>query len=150
MSAGIVLAARAHGDVVQIAGVLAGLGAVLAITLALLLAAPELARFLGITAQRVMMRVFGILLAAIAVQALFDQVWPRALQAFDGAALCPHVTLPTLCLAGAEDVLTLPREVEATAALLPNAQHEVFAQAGHSLLLESKHAYDRVVAFAQA
>ncbi|MEZ6038489.1 MAG: alpha/beta hydrolase [Planctomycetota bacterium] len=74
----------------------------------------------------------------------------RALQAFDGASLCPHVTLPTLCLAGAEDVLTLPREVEATAALLPNAQHEVFAQAGHSLLLESKHAYDRVVAFAQS
>lgn len=72
MSAGIVLSARAHGDVVQIAGVLVGLGAVLSITLALLLAAQELARFLGVTAQRVMMRVFGILLAAIAVQALFD------------------------------------------------------------------------------
>ncbi|MBU1211474.1 MAG: MarC family protein [Alphaproteobacteria bacterium] len=72
MSAGIVLAARAQGDVLQIAGILAGLGAVLAITLALLLAAPEVGRLLGVTAQRVMMRVFGILLAAIAVQALFD------------------------------------------------------------------------------
>jgi len=72
MSAAIVLAARAQGDVLQMAGVLAGLGAVLAITLALLLAAPEMSRLLGVTAQRVMMRVFGILLAAIAVQALFD------------------------------------------------------------------------------
>ncbi len=72
MSAGIVLAARAHGDVVQIAGVLAGLGAVLVLTLGLLLVAPELARFIGVTAQRVLMRVFGLLLAAIAVQALFD------------------------------------------------------------------------------
>lgn len=72
MSAGILLAAQAGGDVVQLTGVLAGLGAVLAMTLGLLLIAPELARFLGVTAQRVLMRVFGILLAAIAVQALFD------------------------------------------------------------------------------
>jgi MarC family membrane protein len=72
MSAGILLAAQADGNIVHLAGVLAGLGAVLAITLGLLLTAPELARFLGVTAQRVLMRVFGILLAAIAVQALFD------------------------------------------------------------------------------
>lgn len=72
MSAGILLAAQADGDLVHLAGVLAGLGAVLAITLGLLLIAPELARCLGVTAQRVLMRVFGILLAAIAVQALFD------------------------------------------------------------------------------
>lgn len=72
ISAGIVLSARAHGDVVQFAGVVAGLVAILALTLALLLVAQELARFVGVTAQRVLMRVFGILLAAIAVQALFD------------------------------------------------------------------------------
>ena len=72
MSAGILLAAQGEGDLVHLAGVLAGLGAVLAITLGLLVAAPELTRFLGVTAQRVLMRVFGFLLAAIAVQALFD------------------------------------------------------------------------------
>lgn len=72
MSAGILLAARADGDLIALGGVLFGLAAVIAITLVLLLTAPELARFLGVTAQRVLMRVFGILLAAIAVQALFD------------------------------------------------------------------------------
>ena len=46
--------------------------------------------------------------------------------------------------------LTLPREVAATAALLPEAEHESFAGAGHSLLLESVAAFDRVVAFARA
>lgn len=41
-------------------------------TLALLHAAHEFNRFIGVTAQRVAMRVFGILLAAIAVQAVFN------------------------------------------------------------------------------
>lgn len=72
MSAGIVLAARTDGNLVELAGVLAGLGAVLAATLVLMLVGPELTRLLGVTAQRVMMRVFGVLLAAIAVQSLFD------------------------------------------------------------------------------
>lgn len=74
MSAGILLAARTEGHPEQLAGVLAGLGAVLALTLVLLLAAPELTRLIGVTAQRVLMRVFGVLLAAIAVQALFDGI----------------------------------------------------------------------------
>ncbi|MCK5941894.1 MAG: alpha/beta hydrolase, partial [Planctomycetes bacterium] len=78
----------------------------------------------------------------------FMRAQARALQAFDGAALCPRVTMPTLCLAGAEDTLTLPHEVEATAALLPNAEHQRFEQAGHSLLLESATAFERVAAFA--
>ncbi|MBU2581184.1 MAG: MarC family protein [Alphaproteobacteria bacterium] len=72
MSAGIVLAARAHGEFAQVAGVVAGLAAVLGLTLVLLLVAPAMAQFLGVTAQRVLMRVFGVLLAAIAVQSLFD------------------------------------------------------------------------------
>jgi pimeloyl-ACP methyl ester carboxylesterase len=77
------------------------------------------------------------------------QAQARALQAFDGAQLCPRVTLPALLLAGAEDTLTLPREVEATAALLPNARCERIENAGHSLLLESAAAFERVVAFAR-
>ena len=72
MSAGILLAANAYGDPLRLAVVVAGLALVMVLTLALLLAAHELNRFLGITAQRVLMRVFGILLAAIAVQAVFN------------------------------------------------------------------------------
>lgn len=74
----------------------------------------------------------------------------RALQSFDGAALCPLVRCPTLCLAGAEDTLTLPREVAATAAAIPGARHHVVPDAGHSLLLESAAAFDLVADFVRA
>jgi multiple antibiotic resistance protein len=74
MSSAILLAANAHGDSLQIAGVVAALLLTMALTLALLLAGHDLNRLLGITAQRVLMRVFGILLAAIAVQAVFTGV----------------------------------------------------------------------------
>jgi 3-oxoadipate enol-lactonase len=77
----------------------------------------------------------------------FMQAQARALQSFDGASLCAQVAWPTLCLAGGEDLLTLPREVAATAARIPGAAHECFANAGHSLLLESAGAFDAVVAF---
>jgi pimeloyl-ACP methyl ester carboxylesterase len=78
---------------------------------------------------------------------VFMQAQARALQDFDGAALCDLVTWPTLCLAGGEDSLTLPIDVAATAARIAGAEHECFATAGHSLLLESAAAFDRVVAF---
>jgi pimeloyl-ACP methyl ester carboxylesterase len=77
----------------------------------------------------------------------FMQAQARALQSFDGEALCREVRWPTLCLAGGEDTLTLPREVAATAAGIAGAEHAVFADAGHSLLLESAAAFDRVIAF---
>lgn len=80
----------------------------------------------------------------------FMKAQAQALQAFDGAGLCARVTWPVLCLAGEEDVLTLPREVAATAATIPGAAYEAFANAGHSLLLESAAAFDRTVAFLQA
>ena len=65
MSAGILLAANAHGDALELAGTMAALATVMALTLALLLLAHDVARFLGVTAQRVLMRVFGILLARV-------------------------------------------------------------------------------------
>lgn len=71
MSAGILLAANAHGQPAALAMTVAGLVVVMTLTLVLLLVAHELSRFVGITAQRVLMRVFGILLAAIAVEAVF-------------------------------------------------------------------------------
>lgn len=73
----------------------------------------------------------------------------RALRAFDGADRCAQVALPTLCLAGAEDTLTLPAEVAATAARIPGAVHATMPAAGHSLLLESAAAFDRVITFAR-
>jgi multiple antibiotic resistance protein len=72
MSAGILLAANADGNPLGLAVTVAGLAAVMILTLALLLLSHELNNVIGITAQRVLMRVFGILLAAIAVQAAFN------------------------------------------------------------------------------
>jgi multiple antibiotic resistance protein len=74
MSAGILLAANAHGEPLGLAVVTGALAAVMVATLALLILAHELNRVLGVTAQRVLIRVFGILLAAIAVQALFNGI----------------------------------------------------------------------------
>jgi multiple antibiotic resistance protein len=72
MSAGILLAANADGDAAQLTMTVAALAAAMVVTFVLLLVAHRLTQFLGITAQRVLMRVFGILLAAIAVQAMFN------------------------------------------------------------------------------
>lgn len=74
MSAAILLAAQTHGDALQLTAVFGALVAVMSLTLALLIGAHSLSRVIGITAQRVLMRVFGILLAAIAVQAVFNGV----------------------------------------------------------------------------
>jgi multiple antibiotic resistance protein len=72
LSAGILLAANADGNALALATTVGALAAVMAVTLALLLLSHQLNRVIGITAQRVLMRVFGILLAAIAVQAMFN------------------------------------------------------------------------------
>ncbi len=74
MSAGILLAANAHGEPLGLAVVAGALAAVMGITLILLMMANQLNHILGVTAQRVLIRVFGILLAAIAVQALFNGI----------------------------------------------------------------------------
>lgn len=72
MSAGILLAANAHGDALLLATVVGALAAVMLITLVLLLGSHEINRRIGITAQRVLMRVFGILLSGIAMQSVFN------------------------------------------------------------------------------
>ncbi len=74
ISAAMLMMARAGGDIRLGAAVLLSLLAVMAVTLALLLVAQWVQRFIGVTAQRVIMRVFGILLAAIAMQSLFDGI----------------------------------------------------------------------------
>jgi pimeloyl-ACP methyl ester carboxylesterase len=77
----------------------------------------------------------------------FMRAQTLALQAFDGTKLCAEVAWPTLCLAGAEDCLTLPSDVAATAKRIAGAQYHCVERAGHSLLLESASAFDRIIAF---
>lgn len=74
MSAVILMASSEGNTPSQFTGVLLALGAVMVLTLLLLSVSLELSRALGVTAQRVLIRVFGILLAAIAVQALFNGI----------------------------------------------------------------------------
>lgn len=84
MSAVILMAAGAAADPARYAGVVLALGAVMLLTLALLVISHEVSRALGVTAQRVLMRVFGILLAAIAVQAAFNGLQGSGLFAVAG------------------------------------------------------------------
>lgn len=74
MSAGILMAANAHGEPLGLAIVAGALGVVMIATFLLLLLAHELNAMLSLTAQRVLIRVFGILLSAIAVQAIFNGI----------------------------------------------------------------------------
>ncbi|MBS0233017.1 MAG: MarC family protein [Proteobacteria bacterium] len=74
MSAGILLAANVNGQPLGLVLVTAALAAVMVLTLMFLITANQLNHILGLTAQRVLMRVFGILLAAIAVQAVFNGI----------------------------------------------------------------------------
>jgi multiple antibiotic resistance protein len=74
LGAAVLLTAETEGDLVLQATVVAALLGVMAITLALLLIAAQVHRFLGVTGQNVITRVVGILLAALAVQFLFDGV----------------------------------------------------------------------------
>jgi multiple antibiotic resistance protein len=46
--------------------------AVMAVTLVLLLLAQEIHHLIGVTARKVIVRVFGVLLAALAVQSIFN------------------------------------------------------------------------------
>ncbi len=57
-----------------LAAVIAGIVAVMALTLVLLLVAQEVHQAIGITARKVIVRVFGVLLAALAVQLIFDGI----------------------------------------------------------------------------
>jgi len=74
MTGAIVLAASTNGDSALLAAVIAGIVAVMALTLALLLVAQEVHRMIGTTARKVIVRVFGVLLAALAVQLIFNGI----------------------------------------------------------------------------
>jgi len=74
ISAVILLTTGTGGFSLGFAAVGGALALVMLIVLIMLLAADRVARIIGVTAQRVLMRVFGILLAAIAVQAMFNGI----------------------------------------------------------------------------
>jgi multiple antibiotic resistance protein len=74
MSGAMLLMAGAKSNLADQLAVIAALLTVMAFTLALLLAAQEIREWIGMTAQRVIMRVFGILLAAIAMQSVFNGI----------------------------------------------------------------------------
>ena len=72
MTSAIVLSAATNGDVTLLGAVIAAIVAVMAVTLVFLLLAQEIHQLIGITARKVIVRVFGVLLAAIAMQSIFN------------------------------------------------------------------------------
>ncbi len=76
MGASILLVAAAanDGDYLKVTITVAALLSVLALTLFLMLAATAVNRLLGVTGVQVLSRIFGVLLAALAVQFIFDGI----------------------------------------------------------------------------
>jgi MarC family membrane protein len=72
MTSAIVLAAGTKGDLKLLGAVIVAILAVMAVTLTLLLVAQEVHQLIGVTARKVIVRVFGVLLAALAVQSIFN------------------------------------------------------------------------------
>ena len=72
MTSAIVLAAGTKGNYQLLGAVIAAILAVMAVTLALFLLAQEIHQLIGVTARKVIVRVFGVLLAALAVQSIFN------------------------------------------------------------------------------
>jgi multiple antibiotic resistance protein len=74
MTSAIVLAAGTKGDVKLLAAIVAAILAVMLVTLVLFLVAQEVHQVIGVTARKVIVRVFGVLLAALAVQSIFNGI----------------------------------------------------------------------------
>jgi multiple antibiotic resistance protein len=72
MTSAIVLAAGTKGDLKLLGAVAVAILAVMGVTLMMLLVAQEIHQLIGVTARKVIVRVFGVLLAALAVQSIFN------------------------------------------------------------------------------
>lgn len=74
IGAAILLVADAQGDVARASVVIAALLSVLLLTFLAMLMATQVQRLLGVTGLHVISRVVGVLLAALAVQFIFDGI----------------------------------------------------------------------------
>lgn len=74
IGAAILLVADADGDPTRISVVVGALVAVLLLTFLLMLIATQMQKLLGVTGLHVVSRVVGVLLAALAVQFIFDGI----------------------------------------------------------------------------
>ncbi|MEX0583161.1 MAG: MarC family protein [Sneathiella sp.] len=74
IGAAILLVAEAKGDTVEISIVIGVLIGMLLLTLVLMLLATQVQRLLGVTGLHVISRVVGVLLAALAVQFIFNGI----------------------------------------------------------------------------
>ena len=72
MGAAILLMAQSAGSPAHQSMVIAAIFSITALTLCLLLLATRVQKLLGITGMHVITRVFGVLLASLAVQFMFD------------------------------------------------------------------------------
>jgi len=72
MTSAIVLAAGVEDDIGLLGAVIGAIIAVMVVTLVCLLLAQEINQLIGVTARKVIVRVFGVLLAALAVQTIFN------------------------------------------------------------------------------
>lgn len=72
ITATVLLAGRSDGDPLRLAVLLAVIAVVLALTLAVFTLAAPIARLMGISANIVLSRLLGVLLAALAVQYVID------------------------------------------------------------------------------
>jgi multiple antibiotic resistance protein len=74
IGASVLLMAGTKGDLLQQAAIIAGLMAVLAVTLLLLMVASGVQRLLGVNGLHVVSRTFGVVLSALAVQFMLDGI----------------------------------------------------------------------------
>lgn len=82
------------------------------------------------------------------VSAVPPEVYRQAMRAFlsfDGTDVIPTISLPTLAIAGGEDVTMPPAAVEAMARRIPGARYEVIPGVGHLANLEDPPAFNRVL-----
>jgi pimeloyl-ACP methyl ester carboxylesterase len=63
----------------------------------------------------------------------------------DASDLLATIDVPTLVVAGAEDVLTPPEEQRALAAAIPGCRFELLAGAGHASAFERPAAFNHVL-----
>jgi multiple antibiotic resistance protein len=74
ITATLLLAGRANGDALMLAGLIVTIGLVLSTCLAVYLLASRIARLIGVTGNVVSSRLLGVLLTALAVQFVIDGV----------------------------------------------------------------------------